>query len=191
MDTGFVLFVCIALVILVVGVYFYTNDKRAQEVKIVVEREAAPAALKPYDHRIPPPPEQSYATPPDVRGFMPPPGVPVIPIQVPTQGLPSEFQQMGVLAAAGGSGTSASPNRTLIPLFGRRVAVSRNRYNYYSRTDGFNPMQVSVTYKNRNCDDDNGCDEIMSGDTVGIPQLGQTFTATIHRFNLPRYIPLV
>jgi hypothetical protein len=199
MDTGFLVFVSIVLIAVFVGVYFYTQGGKQQEVKIIVEREPASAQPQqasiiqqsPIDHRNPGPPEKSYGTAPDMRGFIPPPGVRVMPIQVPTQGLPQEFQQMGVLTAAGGSSTSASPNRTLLPLFGRRVAVSRDRYNYYTRTDGFNPVQVSVSYKNRNCDDDNGCDEIMSGDTVGVPQLGQTFTSTIYRYNVPRYIPFV
>ena len=198
MDTGFLVFVSIVLIAVFVGVYFYTQGGKQQEVKIIVEREptSAPASASVaqapvHDHRNPGPPEKSYGTAPDMRGFVPPPGVRVMPIQVPTQGLPQEFQQMGVLTAAGGSSTSASPNRTLLPLFGRRVAVSRDRYNYYTRTDGFNPVQVSVSYKNRNCDDDNGCDEIMSGDTVGVPQLGQTFTSTIYRYNVPRYIPFV
>ena len=96
---------------------------------------------------------------------------------------------MGVLTAPGGSSTSASPNRTLLPLLGRRSANSRDRYNYYTRTDGLNPIQVPVSFKNRGCDDDTGCDEIMSGDTVGVPLLGQTYTATVYKYNSPRYIP--
>jgi len=122
---------------------------------------------------------------------MPPPGVPVVPIQIPTRGLPEQFQQMGVLTSPGGSATSASPNRTLLPLYGRRTASGRERYNYYTRTDGYNPVQVPVSYKNRTCEDDNGCDEISTGDTVGVPLLGQTFVATTYKYNAPRYIPLI
>jgi hypothetical protein len=144
-----------------------------------------------YDKRRPTAPERSYEVPPDMRGFIPPPGVPVIPIQIPTQGMPQQFQQVGVLAAPGGTATSATPNRTLLPLFGRKTGYSKDRYNYYTRSDGINPIQVSVTYKNRDCEDDNGCDEIMSGDTVGVPLLGQTYVATTYRYTLPRYIPYV
>ena len=201
MDTGFIVMVFVILVGLIATAYFYTqspNRAGPQELVIKVERDPAPPpppqpvfGMATRDHRNPGPPERSYGTPPDMTGFTPPPGVRAVPIQVPTQGLPQEFQQMGVLTAAGGSSTSASPNRTLLPLFGRKVAASRERYNYYTRTDGFNPIQVSVNYKNRSCDDDNGCDEIFSGDNVAVPQLGQTFTATVYRYNTPRYIPLV
>ena len=138
-----------------------------------------------------PSPDRDYDSVPDLRGFVAPPGIVAVPINVPTQGLPQEFQQMGVLTAPGGSTMSASPNRTLIPLLGRRSAASRDRYNYYTRTDGLNPIQVPVSFKNRGCEDDTGCDEIFSGDTVAVPLLGQTFTATVYKYNTPRYIPLV
>ena len=138
-----------------------------------------------------PSPDRDYDSVPDLRGFVAPPGIVAVPINVPTQGLPQEFQQMGVLTAPGGSSMSASPNRTLLPLLGRRSAASRDRYNYYTRTDGLNPIQIPVSYKNRGCEDDTGCDEIFSGDTVAVPLLGQTFTANVYKYNTPRYIPLV
>lgn len=156
-----------------------------------LRRQQGLTYAQPRTSQYPPPPERQYNTAPDWGGFTPPPGVPYVPIQVPTQGVPTEFQQIGVLAAQGGSAMSATPNRTLIPLFGRKVATSRERYNYYARTDGINPLQVPVSFKNRNCDDDNGCDEISSGDTVGVPLLGQTYVATTYRYNIPRYIPIV
>ena len=191
MDTGFIVFAVMVLVGIAAIAYMY-SDKSQKEIKIVVEREPVQQVVTSgRDYRSPPSPERSYAVPADTRGFAPPPGVRAIPIQVPTQGYPEEFQQMGVLTAAGGSSTSASPNRTLLPLFGRRTATGRDRFNYYTRTDGFNPVQVSVNYKNRNCDDDNGCDEIFSGETVAVPQLGQTFVSTVYRYNVPRYIPVV
>jgi hypothetical protein len=197
MDTGFIVFA--ALVLLAVAGFAYMHaDKSEKEIKIVVEREEraptyvqASSSSSGRDYRSPPSPERMYATMPDTRGFAPPPGVRAVPIQVPTQGYPEEYQQIGVLTAQGGSSTSASPNRTLLPLFGRRNATGRDRFNYYTRTDGFNPIQVSLNYKNRQCDDDNGCDEIFSGDTVSVPQLGQTFVSTVYKYNVPRYIPVV
>lgn len=138
-------------------------------------------------------PEQSYYTPPD-PGFVSPPipaGVgAIVPINVRTQGYPDTYQQIGVLTAPGGSDMSASPNRTVLPLFGRKLLTNRDRWNYYTRTDGMNPVQVPVQYKRRNCDDDNGCDEIITGDSVGVPILGQSYTANVFRYSTPRYLPL-
>lgn len=212
MDTGFVLLVIVLLLMVFIGVYLYTRNNDISEIKkmvyetrlekprieVVATAPTAPAPTAPirdhqreYDRMRPTAPERDYSAPADVRGFIPPPGVPVIPIQVPTQGLPEQFQQIGVLSAPGGTATTATPNRTLLPLFGRKVAYGREKYNYFTRSDGINPMQVPVTFKNRDCQDDNGCDEISSGDTVAVPLLGQTFVATTYRYNLPRYIPYV
>jgi hypothetical protein len=138
-------------------------------------------------------PEQSYYTPPD-PGFVSPPiraGVgAIIPINVQTQGYPDTYQQIGVLTAPGGTDMSATPNRTVLPLFGRKLTTNRDRWNYYTRSDGMNPVQVPVQFKRRNCDDDTGCDEIITGDSVGVPILGQSYTANVFRYSTPRYLPV-
>jgi hypothetical protein len=237
MDTGFVAFVIVVLVTLLVGIYIHTQkpmaitilsgssgssgssndtglpikkqvrfatpltqEKYVEDINYVTKPDLAEPNVpaiefrehqREYNRLKPTAPERSYSGPADVRGFIPPPGVPVIPLNIPTQGLPEQFQQVGVLTAPGGTATSATPNRTLLPLFGRKVAVAKERYNYYTRSDGINPVQVPVTFKNRDCEDDNGCDEITSGDTVAVPLLGQTYVATTYRYTLPRYIPYV
>ena len=202
MDTGFIIFVAVVFLAIFVGVWTYKREQIQVILSPAAVAATAPAPAAPVTQRdsynalsstqpgLPTPPERSYDTQPDFAG-MPPPGFPVVPIQIPTRGLPEQFQQMGVLTSPGGSATSASPNRTLLPLYGRRTASGRERYNYYTRTDGYNPVQVPVSYKNRTCEDDNGCDEISTGDTVGVPLLGQTFVATTYKYNAPRYIPLI
>ena len=180
-----------------------------ETVQVVATRETAPrlgggvaAMLGPWaqptrgtgDPRFSPlAPEQSYYTPPD-PGFVSPPipaGVgAIIPINVQTQGYPDTYQQIGVLTAPGGTDMSATPNRTVLPLFGRKLTTNRDRWNYYTRTDGMNPVQVPLQYKRRNCDDDNGCDEIITGDSVGVPILGQSYTANVFRYATPRYLPV-
>ena len=198
MDTGFIVFVALILLAIVIAAYTYktSEEKKRPEqqlLKIVVEQppivsRGSEGSQNPVISKYPPP-DREYDTRPDLRGFKIPQGA--VPINFPTRGLPEEFQQMGVLTAPGGSAMSASPSRTLLPLLGRRSANSRDRYNYYTRTDGLNPIQVPVTFKNRGCDDDTGCDEIMSGDSVGCPLLGQTYTATVYKYNTPRYIASV
>jgi len=219
MDNGFVAFVIVVLGALLIGVYLHNkgsatvavaeavNQKKVvhfaepiEQVRIIKSDDVGQVNVpamefrehqREFNRQKPTAPERDYSGPSDIRGFIPPPGVPVIPIQIPTQGLPEQFQQVGVLSAPGGTATSATPNRTLLPLFGRKVAVAKERYNYYTRSDGINPIQVPVSFKNRNCEDDNGCDEITSGDTIGVPLLGQTYVATTYRYTLPRYIPYV
>jgi hypothetical protein len=138
-------------------------------------------------------PEQVYNVPPDISTGNPLPAgaASVIPINVQTRGYSDTFQQIGVLTAPGGTETSGSPNRTILPLFGRKLMANRDRWNYYTRTDGMNPVQVPVQFKRRDCDDDTGCDEVLNGDSVGVPILGQSYIANMYRYSTPRYIPVV
>ena len=98
------------------------------------------------------------------------------------RGSGGRFQQVGILTGEGGSSSSAAPDRTILPLYGRELDARRGRWNYYTRTDGSNPVQVPVRVKNRICDDDtNGCDEIFSDDSIHVPSLGRSFAATVYR----------
>lgn len=197
---AFLVFVIICLV--GIGAYAYytyirTADTPPPTVKeVVVERrieERPPTGtilgLQPDPRFGPSSPEKSYYVTPDIRGQPLPPGGGAIPINIQTQGLPDAFQQLGVLTAPGGTETSASPTRTVLPLFGRRTVYSRDKWNYYTRTDGINPVQVPVQFKRRNCDEDTGCDEILNGDSVGCPVLGQSYVANVYRNSTPRYLP--
>lgn len=158
-----------------------------REKVIVVEKEPV---YNVDSVNAPLPPERSYFTPSDLRGMPPiPAGIGAIPVNVRSRGIPEQYQQIGVLTAVGGSSSSATPNRTILPLFGRPAIGNRDRWNYYTRTDGLNPVQVPVRFNNRACDDDNGCNELFDGDSVSVPLMGQSYNATIYRNSTPRYIP--
>jgi len=196
MDTSTMIF-CGLLVVLIVAIFagIMLNKPQQKPTVIVVngkqkeiQKEVQQAPLDP--RFAPLSPERSYFSPPDVRGVPIPAGLgPMVPINVQTRGLPDTYQQMGVLTAPGGSSTSASPSRTILPLFGRQLTTNRDRWNYYTRTDGMNPVQVPVQYKRRNCDSDNGCDEILDGESVAVPIMGQSYTASVYRYSTPRYLP--
>lgn len=95
------------------------------------------------------------------------------------------IQQVGILTGEGGSSSSAAPDRTILPLYGRELDPRRSKWNYYTRTDGTNPVQVPVRVGNRVCDDDtNGCTEVYDDDSVHVPALGRSFKATIYRRTL-------
>lgn len=110
------------------------------------------------------------------------------PIGLPTmlsRGPTGQYGQIGILTAEGGSSSSASPDRTILPLYGREIDSRRGRWNYYTRTDGTNPVQVPVRYRNRVCDDDvNGCEEIYNDESVHVPSLGRSFKTTVYKKSL-------
>jgi hypothetical protein len=205
LDTSAVLTGILITVIIIAAVVFglkymgYIVDRAPSKPTVVVvhprSAPVAPTITLNSDPRFAPlAPERSYGTPADLRGYPStplPPGMGALPINTQTRAVPEQFQQIGVLSAAGGTENSATPTRTILPLFGRPVDSARNRWNYYTRTDGMNPVQVPVQYKRRNCDDDNGCDEINDGDPIGVPIMGQSFTASMYRFSTPRYLPIV
>jgi hypothetical protein len=113
-----------------------------------------------------------------------------LPFGLPTigaRGPAGSYEQIGILTGEGGSSSSAAPDRTILPLYGRELDARRGKWNYYTRTDGTNPVQVPVRVRNRVCDDDTvGCDEVYSDDSIHVPALGRSFTATVYKKSLFR-----
>lgn len=103
-------------------------------------------------------------------------------INIPTQGLPESYQSMGVLKTQDGQ---------VLPLYGRRLASRSDRFNYYTRTDTYNPVPLPIAYKRKDCQDSVGCDELYSGDEVKLSATGATATATLYQFDGPTYTPSI
>jgi hypothetical protein len=95
-----------------------------------------------------------------------------------TRGPPEEYQQMGVINDGSGK---------ILPLYGRRVAARSDYFNYYTRTDTYNPVPLPVRFKKRDCQDNAGCQELMSGDELHISPTGETAKVTLYGFDGPRY----
>lgn len=98
---------------------------------------------------------------------------------IPTRGEPEAYQQMGVLV-----GSDGKP----LPLYGRRTGPRSDRFNYYTRTDSYNPVALPVTYKRRDCQDNLGCDELYNGDEIRMAGTGDTAKVTLYGFDGPRYV---
>lgn len=131
-----------------------------------------------------PEPQRFWNTGPDVRGALIPPGA--VPINIATQGFPESYQQMGILKVHDGNSGDK-----VLPLYGRRLASRSDRYNYYTRTDTYNPIQLPINFQKRDCQDPVGCQEIFDGDDIKIAGTGQNAKATLYRFDGPMYVPSV
>ena len=94
------------------------------------------------------------------------------PFNIPTQGVPESYQSMGIVK---------TPDGKLLPLYGRRCISSRERYNYYTRTDSYNPLPIPVIMQGRDCQDQVGCPELFNGDQVKLATLDQMGEVTIYR----------
>jgi hypothetical protein len=141
----------------------------------------APPAVGLVDTRFarPPQPLRDWLAPPELppRG-----GLATIPINIPTQGLPEQFQPIGNLKVHGSD--------KILPLYGRRTATGNGMWwNYYTRTDTFNPVPLPIRYQRRDCMDDVGCNELFSGETIRIETTGENAKVTMFRYDGPKYIP--
>jgi hypothetical protein len=106
-------------------------------------------------------------------------GISALPFNIPTQGLPESFQSVGVI----------NVNDQMLPLYGRRTTGGSDRWNYYTRTDTYNPVPLPVKFQKRNCMDGIGCSEMMSGETVVVDGLQKEGKAQLYRMDGPTYLP--
>lgn len=123
-----------------------------------------------------PQPLRDWIAPPE---FPPRGGIASIPINIPTQGLPESFQSIGMIHVDG----------QMLPLYGRRTTGSSDRWNYYTRTDTYNPIPIPIAYKKRACMDDVGCNELMSGEHVHLEGADKSGKVTLYRYDGPKYYP--
>ena len=116
-----------------------------------------------------------------------------IPINIETRESGGDYQQLGILSKNTINNDDKTPgNNTdsvVLPLYGKATYKGSNKWLYYTETDKLNPVKIPVTYKNKDCTDDYGCEELYNGDTVLIPSYNGEFTVKIYKLNKPRYIP--
>ena len=75
----------------------------------------------------------------------------------------------------------------ILPIYGRRI--NRDRWKYYTRTDTYNPVPIPVHFQKRDCMDDIGCQEIMSGDEIRVEIMNKTGKVKLYKYDGPKYIP--
>lgn len=96
-------------------------------------------------------------------------------LNIPTRGLAPDYKPMGTLKKADGS---------YLPLYGRPTTRS-DRFNYYTRTDTYNPVPLSLEYKKRDCMDDIGCNELSSGDDIRVRGDHQPLKVSLYNTEIP------
>ncbi len=73
-------------------------------------------------------------------------------------------------------------DQLIMPLFKKPSLTNRDRYNYYTITNGsngINPMSLPVYKNERSCMESIGCSELFDNDIVFIPQYNRFFRVNI------------
>lgn len=110
-------------------------------------------------------------------------------INIPTRGPMPKIQQIGILTkinhiSPDGPGSDADAH--ILPLMGRKTYNRSHKYYYYTT---FNGARLPLTYKNKLCTSEHGCDELYTNDIIGIPELNGSFKATLYENENMYYIP--
>lgn len=105
-----------------------------------------------------------------------------IPINQSTQSFDTTYRQIGILTRENGP-------ETILPLMGRPLFSNRDKWNFYTMNDKNNMIKLPITFKNKSCTNDQGCDNLYNGDTVYVEGYNDLFKVTIYDNNVMKYIP--
>lgn len=105
-----------------------------------------------------------------------------IPINVSTRAVDVEYRQVGILKRLDGK-------EMLLPLMGRPLFSNRDKWNFYTLNE--NNVKLPVTFKQKSCTNEYGCDNIYNNDTVYVDGIDATFKATIYDNAVMKYLPFL
>jgi hypothetical protein len=86
---------------------------------------------------------------------------------------PPTFQQVGLL----------SNSTEILPLYGRATPNYRDQWNYYTSTPGEQIYSLPITYNNRDCTEDIGCNEFYGSESVSVFGKTGTYDTKMYRIN--------
>ena len=113
-------------------------------------------------------------------------------VNISTRGPIPKISQIGILSKmthTNDTGPGSDAEAHILPLLGRRTYNRSNKWVYYTATDKYNQVRIPISHNGRNCGGEYGCDEIMNGDTIIIPELNGSFVAKIYENTSLHYIP--
>ena len=116
-----------------------------------------------------------------------------VPINISTNpgAVDTSYRQVGILTPHSASSSSCHEKNRIIPLMGRPLYVSRNKWQYYTMTDKTNSIKLPISYKGRSCTNEYGCDELLGGEHVYVEGYDEAFKVTKYDNDTIRYIPFI
>jgi hypothetical protein len=112
----------------------------------------------------------------------------VIPINVSTNisNISTNYRQMGIITPL-----NETTVNNILPLMGKPLYSNRNKWNYYTISNQHNNIKLPISFKGKGGLNDNGVDQIYSGDTVYVDGYNDAFRATIYENDTIKYLPFI
>jgi hypothetical protein len=98
----------------------------------------------------------------------------------------TEYRQMGLLTP-----TSGDTNGKMLPLMGRPLFVSRDKWQYYTMSEQRNSIKLPISRNGRSATTEYGVDKLYSGDVVYVEGYNQPFKVTNYDNDVIKYIPFI
>lgn len=114
---------------------------------------------------------------------------PILPdrINYPSQYDNCEFKQVGIISKINHieCDDKCNSNTDIMPLYAKPSKYNRNNYNYYTTNNGNQNLnlQVPIEFKQKNCMEDNGCNEIYDNDIIHVPVFNNNYKVTMYPRN--------
>jgi hypothetical protein len=188
----------LCLIVLFVFIYMFSTQHNNE--KIVINQKTEPDSnylnplirfpnypynnlpedvlLNPY---VPPLKDERYFVP-EVT-YLPPN---TVPINVSTNigVVDTTYRQLGILTPLNGINKD-----NILPLMGRPLYTSRQKYQYYTISNQHNNVKLPVSVKGRSGTNEYGVDQLFNGDTVYIEGYNDAYKVTTYDTETIKYIP--
>jgi hypothetical protein len=109
-----------------------------------------------------------------------------IPINISTTAVDTTYRQLGILTPLNGSSKD-----NILPLMGRPLFTRRSLWQYYTISNQHNNVKLPVSVKGKSGLNENGVDEIYSGDTVYVEGYNDAFKVTKYENDTIKYLPFL
>lgn len=105
-----------------------------------------------------------------------------IPINISTSAVDTTYRQVGILKRVNGG-------EMILPLMGRPLFTNRDKWQFYTLNE--NNIKLPVTFKQKSCTSEYGCDNVYTGDSVYVDGIDAVFKATMYDAAVYKYIPFI
>lgn len=99
----------------------------------------------------------------------------------------AEYKQIGILNI-NKTNNQIDDKAHILPLFGRPLFTSRNKWQYYTMTDKTNSIKLPIVFNGKSGTNEYGCDELFGGETVYVNGYNDKFNVTKYDNDSIRYM---